>query len=358
MAATVESGTFRLHKFEQAIGEEKYEITPDGDAITIASTFHFRDRGTPVDLSSTLHLKPDYTPVRLEIKGKTSRFSTIDTTLNAAGVNGPTFPIATYAPVSVQMALVRYWAQHGRPASITRTTGGSLTIEPRGSDTVTIKGQSLAADRYTVRGLIWGRETLWFDSAMRLVAAVTVDDEMDHFEAIREDWEDGLAFFVRRAAEDNMQALADLSGSIARKQTGVLAITGATLIDGTDHLPLPDAVVLVDSGRILAVGSRRRIKIPRTPRGSMRPASSCCPAFGTRTRTSNKWNGDRFIWPPASPRCAIAAMNSISSRPRDRLSIPAEALDRNCCSAGSSTATARCRLASFALPMLNTAGRW
>jgi imidazolonepropionase-like amidohydrolase len=262
MAATVESGTFRLHKFEQAIGEEKYEITPDGDAITIASTFHFRDRGTPVDLSSTLHLKPDYTPVRLEIKGKTSRFSTIDTTLNAAGVNGPTFPIATYAPVSVQMALVRYWAQHGRPASITRTTGGSLTIEPRGSDTVTIKGQSLAADRYTVRGLIWGRETLWFDSAMRLVAAVTVDDEMDHFEAIREDWEDGLAFFVRRAAEDNMQALADLSGSIARKQTGVLAITGATLIDGTDHLPLPDAVVLVDSGRILAVGSRRRIKIP------------------------------------------------------------------------------------------------
>jgi len=260
-AATVESGTFRLHKFEQAIGEEKYDITQDGDALTIVCTFHFRDRGMPVDLSSTLHLKPDYTPVRLQIKGKTSRFSTIDTTLNAAG-NSPAFPIATYAPISVQMALVRYWTQHGRPASIARVNGGALTIEPRGSDAVTIKGQSLNASRYTVRGLIWGRETLWFDAGMRLVAAVTVDDEMDHFEAVREDWEDGLAFFVRRAAEDNMQALADLSGSISQKQTGVLAITGATLIDATGQPPLPDSIVLVDGRRIIAIGSRRKIKIP------------------------------------------------------------------------------------------------
>ena len=136
-AATVESGSFRLHKFEQPIGEEKYDIAQDGDALTIASTFHFRDRGTPVDLSSTLHLKADYTPVRLEIKGKTSRFSTIDKTLSAPVGTAPAFPIATYAPISLQMALVRYWAQHGRPAGIARPTGGALTIEPRGSDTVT-----------------------------------------------------------------------------------------------------------------------------------------------------------------------------------------------------------------------------
>jgi imidazolonepropionase-like amidohydrolase len=261
-AATVESGTFRLHKFEQAIGEEKYDVARDGDALTLTSSFHFRDRGSSVDLTSTLHLKPDYTPERLEIKGKTSRFSTIDSTLATPAGAGAVFPIPAYAPISVQMALVRYWAQHGRPATISRAPAGALSIEPRGRDTVAVQGRSLAADRYTVRGLIWGRETLWFDADLRLVAAVTVDDEMDHFEAVREGWEDGLAFFVRRAAEDNMQALADLSGSMVHGHGGVLAITGATLIDGTGRPPVPDSVILVDDGRIRAAGPRRKVKIP------------------------------------------------------------------------------------------------
>jgi imidazolonepropionase-like amidohydrolase len=261
-AAAVESGTFRLHKFEQAVGEEKYDIARDGDALTLTSTFHFRDRGTAVDLSATLRLKPDYSPGRLAIKGKTSRFSTIDSTLAAPEVGRPAFPIPAYAPVSVQMALVRYWAQHGRPASIPRAPAGAISIEPRGRDMVTVQGRTLAADRYTVRGLVWGRETLWFDNDLNLVAAVTVDDEMDHFEAIREGWEDGLAFFVRRAAEDNMQALADLSGAMTRSNGGVLAITGATLIDGTDRPPVPDSVILLEAGRIRAAGPRGKVKIP------------------------------------------------------------------------------------------------
>ncbi len=160
-AAVVESGTFRLHKFEQAIGEEKYEIARDGDALTLTSSFHFRDRGSLVDLKATLHLKPDYAPDRLEIKGKTSRFSTIDSTVTAPAGGSPAFPIPAYAPISVQMALVRYWAQHGRPSTILRAPAGAITIEPRGQDTVTIQGHNMSAERYTVRGLIWGRETLW-----------------------------------------------------------------------------------------------------------------------------------------------------------------------------------------------------
>ena len=261
-AATVESGTFRLHKFERAIGEEKYEIARDGDELTLTSSFHFRDRGSAVDLAATLQLKPDYSPERLQIKGKTSRFSVIDSTVSAATGIAPSFPIPAYAPISVQMAMVRYWAQHGRPANILRAPSGTLTIEPRGHDMVSIEGRSLPADRFTVRGLIWGRETLWFDADLHLVAAVTVDDEMDHFEAVREGWEDGLAFFVRRAAEDNMQALADLSATMGTTRSDVLAITGATVIDGTGRAPVPDAVVLVQDGRIRAVGPANKIKIP------------------------------------------------------------------------------------------------
>jgi len=336
-AATLESGTFKLHKFEQAIGEEKYELDRNDDTLTLTSTFHFRDRNTPVDLKANLRLKTDYTPERLVIQGKTSRFSTIDATLTAPGDKGTAFPIATYAPISVQMALVRYWVQHGRPATVARAPRGALTIEDRGRDMVSLDGRSAAAERFTVRGLVWGRETLWFDDGLQLVAAVTVDDEQDHFEAVRDGWENGLGFFVGRAAEDNMQALADLSRTLTGGQSAVLAVTGATLIDGTDRPPVRDSVILVEDGRIRAAGSRRDVKIPAQD-DSTRAANSCSPVSGTPTRTSSKWSGDLFISPRESPPRATAATNSISSPPCAKPSIRATGSDRSSCSAESSTA--------------------
>ena len=41
-----------------------------------------------------------------------------------------------------------------------------------------------------------------------------------------------------------------------------LAVTGATVIDGTGRAPIPDAVVLIQAGRITAVGSARDVTVP------------------------------------------------------------------------------------------------
>src|SRR5271167_3226314 len=49
-----ETGKFRLHKFEQPIGEETYTITREGDTLTLKSDFLFTDRGTKVPLTATL----------------------------------------------------------------------------------------------------------------------------------------------------------------------------------------------------------------------------------------------------------------------------------------------------------------
>ena len=64
----------------------------------------------------------------------------------------------------MQMLMVRYWASHGSPAELDTFPAGRVKIEPRGHDTVTISGKDEMLDRYTIEGLIWGRETLWFDS--------------------------------------------------------------------------------------------------------------------------------------------------------------------------------------------------
>ncbi len=280
LAATdiVEKGRFRLHKFEQAIGEETYEIIRKGDSLEVKSKFSFTDRGTPVPLSATLRAKPDLTPESFEIEGSTSRSSQIHSAVEIDADKARVregkewkdeprpeqfFTIAGYAPVSVQMLLVRYWATHGSPAKLKTLPQGEVAIELRGRDEIEIGGKKISLDRYSIAGVIWGRETLWFDSTKQLIAAITEDAEFDHFEAVREDYEPALATFVAKAAQDGMAELADLARKFEGNKSGLLAVVGATLIDGTGRGAIPDSVVVIDKGRIQQVGTRTQVKIPK-----------------------------------------------------------------------------------------------
>jgi imidazolonepropionase-like amidohydrolase len=277
--AVVEQGKFRLHKFEQPIGEETYEIIRDGNSLTAKVDFKFTDRGTDVPLSATFRGAQDLTPESFAIKGKTSRDSDIDEAVDvqlgevrvrsrdkwsATAPPSHFFTIAGYSPATMQMLMVRYWTAHGSPAELPTFPLGEVKIEPRGQDTITVNGKNETLSRYTIEGLIWGRETLWFDNQQNLVAEVSLDAELDHFEAIREGDESALQTFVGRAGADNMAALADLARGISVSRAETLALVGGMLIDGTDNPAIPDAVVLVKKGQIIKAGPRLRVKIPRT----------------------------------------------------------------------------------------------
>ena len=277
--AILEQGKFTLHKFEQPIGEETYEIRRDGDSINAKIDFKFTDRGSPVPLTTAFRAAQDLTPRSFEIKGKTARPVSIDEAVtieggtvhlrsrdkqtDSAAPSGPFFTIAGYAPTTMQMLMVRYWASHGSPAQLTTLPSGSVKIEPRGQDAIHIGDKDEKLDRYTVEGLIWGRETLWLDANRNLVAAITTDAEFDHFEAVRDGYETALGDFVGRAGADNMSALADISKGIPGSHSATIAIVGATLIDGTGAAPVADSAVVIKDGRIKAVGPRSRIKIPK-----------------------------------------------------------------------------------------------
>jgi imidazolonepropionase-like amidohydrolase len=274
----IESGKFRLHKFAQAIGEESYEVTRDGDGLVMKTNFLFTDRGSPVPLTTTLRTRQDLTPEAYAIKGRTSRLSEIDTTIDIKGrtaairegketreaaVPEQFFAISGYAPVSVQMMMVRYWASHHIKGALKTLPGGDVTIEARGKDTITVDGKSIALQRYSLSGVIWGRESLWLDASNQLVAAVTCDAEFDHFEAIKEGYESALPVFITKAAEDGMAALAALANRLSPARKGALVITNATLIDGTGAAPVADAVVVVEGDRITFAGPRAQVKIPK-----------------------------------------------------------------------------------------------
>lgn len=275
--AIVEQGKFDLHKFEQPIGQETYEVTRDGESLAVKMDFKFTDRGTQVPMTATFRSAGDLTPEAFMIKGRNSRQSSIDEEVEVepnkvrlrsrdkwteATKPNQFFTIAGYAPATMQMLMVRYWATHGSPVELNTLPTGNVKIEPRGTDEISVGGKHVTFSRYTVEGLIWGRETLWFDADRNLVAAVTTDAEFDHFEAIREGYESALGTFVGKAGADGMAALADLSKGISGSHADPLALVGGTLIDGTGNAEVPDAAVVIEHGRIVAAGPRASVNIP------------------------------------------------------------------------------------------------
>ena len=275
----VDQGRFLLYKFENQIGEETYRIARVSDTLSVGMNFKFTDRGAQVPLAASLRCAPDLTPRSFEIKGKTSRSSRIDDSVEVgpgmtrirdrdrwSEVATPPrfFTITGYAPLTMQMLMVRYWSAHGSPEVMPTLPGGKVRIEPRGYDTISVGGRGVALHRFTVQGLIWGRETLWFDSDINLIAAVSTDAEFDHFEAIQEQYEDSLGFFVGRAGADGMAALAELSRGISGSRSATIALLGGTLIDGTGKAAVTDASIVIENGRITAAGPRSGVRIPAT----------------------------------------------------------------------------------------------
>lgn len=273
---TVDSIHYRLYKFERATGDERDAVvrSPAGDTTHVR--FSFTDRGTSVPLEATLVTAADGTPVSFRARGRTSRSSGADVSVEAGGdsalvrsgtdstrsaLTGPWFSAIGYAPVVVQEALIRYWLGHGRPARIALLPAGGVTLTERGLDTLVTERGSEILRRIGVRDLVWGRETVWLDSAQHLVALVTRDAEFDHFEALADGYGVALGEFVRRAAADEMAELAELNRGAGT--AGDFALVGGTLVDGTGRPAVPDATVIVRGGRIAAAGPGSRVRVPR-----------------------------------------------------------------------------------------------
>src|SRR5438445_410297 len=276
---TAEKGVFRLHKFEQPIGQESYAIKKEGDEMQLSVSFHFNDRGEEVPLSAFVRLSKDLTPRSMEMHGDRARNTPIDDSVlvekdrilvrknekwHAFDRPEQFFGISTYAPVALQMMLVRKWQAAGRPKKMQTFPTGVLSIEDRGADDFFLKGTKVTLERFSISDLAWGRETLWLDAQNQLVALITVDGEYDHFEGVKPEYEDNLGNFVQRAAADEMAALSAISKDFRHDNShGSLALVGANLIDGTGAPALSDSSVVIQDGKIVSVGPRGKVKLPK-----------------------------------------------------------------------------------------------
>jgi imidazolonepropionase-like amidohydrolase len=267
---------FQLYKFQQQIGVE--DSIDDGREVR--TVFSFTDRSASVPLASVFERGKDGAPVRFALWGNTSRPFNVDDRVvvdrgkiaitqhgQSRTVAAPPqfFVGSAYAPVTMIQELVRYWAAHGKPASLPVFPIGAVTIALRGPDAVTDRdGKSRTLQRFAIGGMGWGTMTVWLDETQQLVALKGVDTEFDHFEATGRGFDEALPVFVARAAEDGVVALAAAAQGVRANgdAPGPTAYINVRLIDGTGAPPVADAVVVVDGGKIVAAGPRDKVAQP------------------------------------------------------------------------------------------------
>lgn len=273
---TVSKGTFILHKFQQAIGKETYFIVNRNDSLKLHSDFKFKDRGQEVPSVTTLVLNKSGIPVYFKQKGRTSRTSVIDVEVSVKAdsvvvrTSGQTtkskktqtyFAISGYSPVAVQMQLIKFWKQTGKPATLPITPSGNLKIKFDGYDTIKLDSEKKILERYFVKGLIWGSEMIWTAANGELIALFTNDAEGDKFEAMAEAYEKALPDFISKAA---VYGMANLKKSQSTEKNSSLALTNGNIIDVVTGNTISKGTVIIENGIISNVGSSEKIKIPKS----------------------------------------------------------------------------------------------
>jgi imidazolonepropionase-like amidohydrolase len=279
-----DKGQFLLFTIGARCGEETYDVTRGQDGSILHSNLQCGDWNGKTMLDTTLRLKPDLTPIELEMKGKTpgdiaEPEKDTEIQVNAQGawlrfgrssqrVSAPHtfFTVTLYAPVTVRLMLVRYWAAHGSPKVLPILPEGQITIERHGADTIRANGKVVQLSAFSIQGLGWGREWLWLDMQQRLVALVTHKVGNDgiteeSFEAVRPSYEAALPAFASRAARYS-EAELERAARPFSSQPAALAIVGSTLIDGTGGPPLADSTVVVQGGKIVAAGLHSGVEVP------------------------------------------------------------------------------------------------
>ena len=283
MPARAEHGVLLLHFLGQHVGEESYDLTraPDG-TIGLQSHFAYTERGSTVPLTATLKMRPDFSPIEFRSVGRSYRPFSVDASVAVAadgrtavvsdGGPSQTVPVpklyftsSGYNPLSVQTMLLRYWVGHGRPQRLAQlpapADAAPVEIREAGRDRILVAGRPVWLTRYTVRNVVWGSESIWLDPAREIAAATTYAGGLP-IEAVRPDYAAALPQLVRVAQADRLGELEKLGADIRPVTAGRFAIVGARLIDGRRDVPVEDATVLVDEGRIVAVGARGQVPVP------------------------------------------------------------------------------------------------
>jgi imidazolonepropionase-like amidohydrolase len=228
----------------------------------LSSHFEYLDRASRIALDATLAYAKDFTPLSLDSHGRTYRLFTVDVSIPKASGAANTFTLEGMAPLAAQGLLIRYWLEHGKPATITLLpSGDAVTIRQTESRIADSNGTMPPVTQYTIDGVTWGRERIYLSRTdFHVVAAVTSAGVMG-FEASENGFVDSQ-FLARTAVRERLDEAPRESSRVVPRRVGRYALVGARLVDATGAPPVERSTVIVNDGRIEAAGPADTTKVP------------------------------------------------------------------------------------------------
>src|SRR5688572_2484355 len=273
------STRIQLFLIERPVGFERTTTVATAEGRTLTSEMELVDRGTRLQLTATLNVSPDGTARHFRAVGKSYRFVNVDAEVTVTGSSarvtsmGETtdvpvppawLPARSCAPVSARALLIDYWERHKRPASMVLLPGDAdsrIVVTFRGDEEVQAGGRAIKLRRYSVDGVVWGRETVWVD-AQGAFAALVSRIHILPFEAVREDLASALPALQASSVRDRMADLAGFQAATRPTASGTYALSGARIITGDDVPSIEDGLVWVRDGRIAGFGGRASAQLP------------------------------------------------------------------------------------------------
>ena len=277
----VEQGTYLVHRRQFLIGEESYTISKSGNLLVVNSSAKQLERRSNLIVKGELQMKADMTPIHYELTKVITGVSVPSgtdlsveiknghATITEGGltrtmaVGNSFFTAHSLMPTAMEMMLLRYWLHHKLKGTVQVLPAESkVSIIHRGKDFVQIHGKNILLNRYIVRGVSWGIQTIWIDSKMQLIALMR-SDTYAFQEMILKGYEDALAFFVSKAVEEQMTVLTGFTKSLRQKQPEFLALVGGNVIDGTGSAIQNDVTIIIKGDKIISIEARSKTIIPK-----------------------------------------------------------------------------------------------
>jgi imidazolonepropionase-like amidohydrolase len=277
LAGAQTSDSLRIYYVARPVGWEKYTVDSHDGGQLLTADFSYIDRGRRIHRQGTMATRTDYTPTKLEVfnVADTARTLLLRVELEGAStaavtqrgqtdkvsIAQPSFALSPYTPMAQHLMLIRYWRAHGKPKSLTMLPGdGRVTIARAGTDTVAVGGQPTPLTRYTIDGIVWGREYAWLDAQDRLAMFTSAAGGLST-KGIRADLLSAETPLMDIAARAAVSDLAIASRGIVKTAHGTQAILGR-VIDATGRAPIENGVVIVRDDRIVAVGPAASTPVP------------------------------------------------------------------------------------------------
>ncbi|MBS0360713.1 MAG: amidohydrolase family protein, partial [Proteobacteria bacterium] len=279
-SVAADHGRYATYLLLHEVGSETYDLTPaGGGGQTLSIRASLNDRGSVRASSWALTTGPDGAPHRLaqtrdgapagEVwrTAVTDGVATVEEPAGRRSFKPPStaFPIYPTPPAALEGAMIRYWRAHGAPARlpVIRASGDASPAEIQrvGADKIRVGGRVVALTRYTVGGLMFGRQVAWMDGRGRLAALMTFAGGLP-VEQVLEPYKPAFDQLVKAGVRQEMALLDAMGRQVRPEASGAFAIVGARLIDGTGAPAVADAAVVVRGGKIVAAGPRSAVVLP------------------------------------------------------------------------------------------------